>query len=125
MYLISKLLLNSLYGRFGMTIDLVTHEIIDNDFLNEFLDDHVPNDVIDLENGKSILTIPSKRDELNDSINMNVSVGIAAAITAFARMHMTPLLQDKSYNVYYTDTDSIVTDKPLNENFSPSVSFSL
>jgi len=108
-----------------MTIDLVTHEIIDNDFLNEFLDDHVPNDVIDLENGKSILTIPSKRDELNDSINMNVSVGIAAAITAFARMHMTPLLQDKSYNVYYTDTDSIVTDKPLNENFSPSVSFSL
>lgn len=40
--------------------------------------------------------IPSKRDELNDNIKMNVSVGIAAAITAYARMHMTPLLQDKT-----------------------------
>jgi hypothetical protein len=30
MFLISKLLLNSLYGKFGMTIDLLKHEIIDN-----------------------------------------------------------------------------------------------
>lgn len=33
------------------------------------------------------------------------------------RMHMTPLLQDKSYNVFYTDTDSIVTDKPLTDSY--------
>lgn len=44
---------------------------------------------------------------------MNVSIGIAATITAYAKMHMTPLLKDKSYNVYYTYTDSIVTYKPL------------
>jgi hypothetical protein len=100
-----------------MTIDLDTHEIIDNDSLIEFLNVYNPNDVIDLENGKTIVMIPSERDELNDKTNMSVSVGIAASITAYARMHMTPLLQDPSYNVYYTDTDSIVTDKPINEKF--------
>lgn len=40
---------------------------------------------------------------------MNVSIGIAAAITAYARIHMTEFLQDSSYNVYYT-----VTDSPIN-----------
>lgn len=48
---------------------------------------------------------------------MNVSIGIAAAITSYARIHMTPYLQNKEYNVCYTDTDSIVTDKPISSEF--------
>lgn len=47
---------------------------------------------------------------------MNVSIGIAAAITSYARIHMSAFLQNREYNVYYTDTDSIVTDKPLDKS---------
>jgi hypothetical protein len=117
MYLISKLLLNSLYGRFGMSLDLISHEIIDNRKLVKYIGkakEFIP-DIIDLNNGKSIVSkISSKNYERDcDTASMNVSIGIAAAITAYARIHMTPFLQDPSYNVYYSDTDSIVTDKPI------------
>lgn len=116
MYLISKLLLNSLYGRFGMSIDLLKHEIIDSNILFETLGNNEIDGSIDLGNGKTILSIPTTRDEFNDNTRMNVSIAIAAAITAYARMHMAQYLQDKSYNVYYTDTDSIITDKPIDSS---------
>jgi hypothetical protein len=117
MYLISKLLLNSLYGRFGMTLDLVFHEIIDNKKLARYIGkakELIP-DIIDLNNGKSIVSkvnIKSPERE-SDTASMNVSIGIAAAITSYARIYMNKFLQDKSYNVYYSDTDSIITDKPI------------
>ncbi len=38
MYLIAKLLLNSLYGKFGMTDDLANHVIINTDKLDEIID---------------------------------------------------------------------------------------
>jgi hypothetical protein len=117
MYLISKLLLNSLYGRFGMSLDLISHEVIDNRKLVKYIGkakEFIP-DIIDLNNGKSIVSkISSKNYERDcDTASMNVSIGIAAAITAYARIHMTPFLQDPSYNVYYSDTDSIVTDNTI------------
>ncbi len=41
------------------------------------------------------------------------SVPIAAVITAYARMYMNELMHLENYKYYYTDTDSLVTDKPL------------
>lgn len=41
------------------------------------------------------------------------SVPIAAVITAYARMYMNKLMHLENYKYYYTDTDSLVTDKPL------------
>lgn len=117
MYLISKLLLNSLYGRFGMALDLESHNVIDEDKVGNFLEEYdYISDLIPLNNGKCILSY-SKNKENSDSTSKNVSIGIAAAITSYARIHMQQFLQSKDYNVYYTDTDSIVTDKPLNENY--------
>jgi hypothetical protein len=117
MYLISKLLLNSLYGRFGMSLDLEEHEIIDNRKLARYIGltkEHMP-EIIDLNNGKSIISkITNKGYERDcDTASMNVSIGIASAITAYARIHMSTYLQNPNYNVYYSDTDSIVTDKPI------------
>ena len=91
--------------------------VIDTNNLSEFLAVNSIKGAIDLGNGKTIVSIPAVRDPNNDLTNMNVSIAIAAAITAYARMHMTPLLQDSNYNVYYTDTDSIFTDKPLTESY--------
>lgn len=103
MYLISKLLLNSLYGKFGMNIDLDEHTIIDSYLIFELIGNFNNDllDTIDLGNGKSILSSPKDiGNNLNDITYMNVSIGIAAAITAYARIHMQQYLQDPNYNVY-------------------------
>ena len=59
--------------------------------------------------------------KLNSIFNANVTqfykvvksnIAIASAITSYARIHM--LKYKLSDSVYYTDTDSIFTDKPLN-----------
>ena len=99
-----------------MTIDLLKHVIIDNKSLKEFLCNNSVVDEKDLDNGLSLISINGERKEFNDQTNFNVSIGIAAAITAYARIHMMQYLQDPSYKVYYTDTDSIVTNKPLSSD---------
>jgi hypothetical protein len=43
----------------------------------------------------------------------NVSIAIAAAITAYARIHMTQFKNNPDFNLYYSDTDSVYLDKPL------------
>jgi hypothetical protein len=40
----------------------------------------------------------------------NVNVGIASAITALARIHMSKFKNNSNFNLYYTDTDSIFID---------------
>jgi len=62
----------------------------------------------------------SLSNDLNskDSSNSNVSISIASAVTAYARIHMSqfknnPLLP----NLYYTDTDSVYFDGPLPDHY--------
>jgi len=43
----------------------------------------------------------------------NVSIAIASAITAYARIHMSQFKNNSEYNLYYSDTDSAYIDKPL------------
>lgn len=118
--LIAKLLLNSLYGRFGMIDSFSTIEIMDKkdffDFIDEFKSDEIQS-TVDL--GNKIMVI--YRTHLADVNTMldgfkqthNVSVIIASAITAYARIHMSQFKNNPNINLYYTDTDSAYTDKPL------------
>src|ERR1700744_2757082 len=46
----------------------------------------------------------------------NVSIPIAAAITAYARIHMSQFKKNINYELYYSDTDSIYIDKPLDDS---------
>ena len=46
----------------------------------------------------------------------NVSIAIASAITAYARIHMSQFKNNPNFNLYYSDTDSIYIDKRLSEN---------
>lgn len=113
MYLISKLLMNSLYGRFGMSINLPNHNIINNEQLAELAnnDKFVISEIIDLHNGKSLISMLNKvvNTELEDT-DLDISIPIAASVTAYARVHMAQFLADPSLDIYYTDTDSIFVD---------------
>ena len=45
--------------------------------------------------------------------NINVSIPIASAITGYSRIEMSYYKSLENINIYYSDTDSIHTDKPL------------
>src|ERR1700679_3545451 len=93
---IAKILMNSLYGRFGM----------DDNFneINIFKKDYYP----DFENKYLDNIIKNTEKETNDSATC---VAIAAGITAYSRIHMTLFKNNPKIVLYYTDTDSIYVDE--------------
>lgn len=119
-YIIAKLLLNSLYGRFGMDDSFINITIFDN--FKEFKIWYEINneDVVNFEElGKKVLVqhrsklLDEQTDEYGIFETHNVSIGIASAITAYARIHMSKFKNNSNFNLYYSDTDSIYIDRPL------------
>nr|WRO45312.1 hypothetical protein [Russula virescens] len=115
---IAKILLNSLYGRFGMDDNFSEVNIIHKDYLadfeNKFFDSI--SSKMELEDHFLIETKNSENIIEDDSSTHNINVGIAAAITAYSRIHMSQLKNNPDFNLYYSDTDSIYIDKPLSED---------
>jgi hypothetical protein len=89
----------------------IIHEDFYSDFENKFID-HI---IEKIELDEYILVFynnPNQQLEENKSTH-NVSIGIAAAITAYSRIHMTQFKNNPLINLYYTDTDSIYTDSDI------------
>jgi len=139
---VAKLILNSLIGRFGMDflksitklVDGKTHNILNitrvirNTIEMEedlFLDTFKPG--IDKEVCEDFgidfikaLNIESIDEKTNTKTFKSVSISTASAVIAYARIHMLELMLyilENGGKIYYTDTDSIVTDLKLPENF--------
>lgn len=113
MNFVCKLILNSLYGRFGM------HQIIEkSEFMNknEFLEltkNYEVTDFLDLEESGLFVSYEDSELLKNDH---NISISIASAVTAYARVLMSRFKNRKDFKLYYTDTDSIFIDKELPTN---------
>jgi hypothetical protein len=118
MNFIAKILLNSLYGRFGMDDNFeeinVIHKDFYGDFENKFID--LITEKIEIDDYFIVFTKVSE-GLIEDQGEHNVSVGIAAAITAYSRIHMSQFKNNPKINLYYTDTDSIYTDSDIDESF--------
>lgn len=114
---IAKILMNSLYGRFGMDDNFSNINIIHNDYFSEFENKFFDSitKVTDIDEYK---LIESKNSE--NELNHNTSITIAAAITAYSRIHMSQFKNNHKINLYYTDTDSIYTDSKLDSSFIDS-----
>lgn len=119
----AKLLLNSLYGRFGMIDSFPDITILNSEkSYSKFMKDHAEEVMKIVELGDKIL-IQHRSNEKDQQTELygnlethNVSIVIAAAITAYARIHMSQFKNNSNYNLYYSDTDSIYIDKPLNKS---------
>jgi hypothetical protein len=101
---ISKLLLNSLYGRFGMSpvkYETILNENVD---LNQSIYDSTALD------GNSYL-IDKPLSEFR-SMNPLINISIAAAITAYSRIHINKYKNIPDNPCIYTDTDSVILTKP-------------
>lgn len=124
MNMIIKLLLNSLYGRFGMKILKTNKKIINIDqfdYYNTTYDiifsNSLEQDTVFIEYlfKSSINKQKLSQKERLKEYDVNTAIHIAAAITAYSRIHMTQYIINE--NVYYTDTDSIYTTEKLEGHF--------
>lgn len=134
MNLIAKLLMNSLYGKFGMKLENTIVDIFDisteegKEKFKEMLDimGESIKEYIEIDTDKYIIVRDSlinlKYDETLDMYHgQDVNIAIASAITSYARVHMSAFKNNPNYNLYYSDTDSIVIDKALDPSFVGNV----
>jgi DNA polymerase type B, organellar and viral len=133
---IAKMHLNQLYGYFGRSRSLNITKIVDKKTLNNLLLTRVINSIIKIKDDLFIVlysanlnfnlikhlnkfninnNINIKYDNTNKKIKSNVS--ISAAVTAYARIEMIKYKTLEGYIIFYTDTDSNFSNKPLPENF--------
>ena len=122
MNFIAKILLNSLYGRFGMDDNFSEVNIIHKDFYSDFENKFFDFIINSAKLGDFYLVQYKQNEKQNEKqiekdSTHNVSIGIAAAITAYARIHMSQFKNNPKINLYYTDTDSIYTDSELDQSF--------
>ena len=123
---IHKLLLNTPYGRMGMNNDRPIVQIVSKEQFQELELRYNITYFIELDEDKVFVKYDKFVDKIKceqtdadyegellkilDSDDVNNSPAIASAVTSWARILMYP----KIINSYYTDTDSIFLDKPLN-----------
>jgi len=99
-YIIAKLNLNSLSGRFALEPILDKHEIVDDVKTLELANKYTINNVLNLENGKNLVSYKASNDSLDLNISPNVSVAISANITANARVLMSKLKKKNRFIIY-------------------------
>ena len=116
-YVIAKLFLNSLYGRFGLNPSLNKHLIANKKDIEK-----------KLQSSKTFASLEERIDLGDFSMcsfhsnrsNISSNVAIASFVTAYARVIMSQYLNRKDLLVYYTDTDSLFTNKPLSADLVDS-----
>lgn len=135
--LIAKLLLNSLYGKFGMKDIMTTAEICDKTRVEQLEKTRIVNKKYMISENKYIVIYQKFLDtnylELfgeikvdkttNDPIkyiSFNASpetnIAIAAAVTAYGRMALQEIRNIPKINIIMMDTDSVLCDSKLPDN---------
>ena len=137
---INKSLLNNLLGRFGLNIIKPVTKVVSSTHLDSLLSTRIVKSIQEINNNKflvnyipiidkevcldhnidylKVLTDNNIKFNIENNIDIfeDVSVIIAALITSYARVYMLKIFDkilEFGGNVYYSDTDSIVTDIPL------------
>jgi len=109
--LISKNLMNSLYGRFGMDQYLINNTVIDKDDLQleNLFDKAEIEDIVELGGKLLIQYLPKGFESYSyqENLEIDISVVIASSVTAYSRIIMMKYKNNSNYNLHYTDTDSL------------------
>lgn len=121
MSFVYKILMNSLYGRFGINPESIVTEICTQEQLGELLERETFQSAEKLTDNYYIVSYITNSLSIGDDdwkAPKMSAVHIAAAITASARIHMYKHIA--SPDCYYTDTDSIVLGSPLPDDLVSS-----
>jgi hypothetical protein len=112
-YYISKLIMNSLYGRFGLNPEGIEVLVVSAEEASKIIQNKEILDHVELLSGNVLLTYEKDEDEFD---NINISVPISSAIAAYSRITMSDYLTKYSEHIYYIDTDGIKTDISLDDD---------
>ena len=109
MRFISKMCLNSLWGKFGQNQKVKHSEYIDNerDFYKVILNDQIEQISLSFLNDTMVYASYEIRDEFL-KVNYNTNIYIACFTSSWARLRLYTMLEKLDRNVCYCDTDSIV-----------------
>lgn len=130
----AKLLLNSLYGRFGLKYEPYTIDFVDSNKADQISINHEVFDRLSIDNNIEFIkytTAPSdilkelNREEYNklkaktdlDSQYVVRALTISAMITSYGSILMNPFLNISDNPCYYTDTDSLFIKYPLEDKY--------
>lgn len=122
MTFIYKLLMNSLYGRFGMNPESIVTEICNKKKYEEFMKTDNFQSAEKLNDYYYIVNYivnSTGSDDAEWTAPKMSAVQLSAAITACARIYMYPFISRS--DCYYTDTDSIFLGNPLSDDLISSV----
>jgi DNA polymerase type B, organellar and viral len=113
-YLIAKLLMNSLYGRFGMAPIKNTHLIVDAQYHDAIVEEKGVENVYEVFNLNNKIMMTVNEPFISD---ININVAVALAVTANARVDMSIFKNNPALMgyLYYSDTDSVFCTKELPE----------
>lgn len=135
---LSKLLMNSMYGRFGMHTDTIKHAFLEDKQIVDLAKNFIIKNQIDFGDLSLVVYTLSKgsinlsSNQLNptikqfiDSLPGNTNVAIASAVTAYSRMIINQYKLKAlglGLDIFYSDTDSLVLNGPLPEDLVDSTS---
>jgi hypothetical protein len=124
---IAKMHLNTLYGYFGRKLLMIETKNIFNKDLENYITKYSIFSIITINEKISTLLMSSNLDydlvnELNNVLKIDIvspfrkvqsNVALASAVTSYARIAMLKYKLIPGIKIFYFDTDSIFTDKPL------------
>lgn len=129
-----KLLLNSLYGKFGRNPERFRTETVSMSKLNDIAQYHAIEGLVFHENSCSVTydvdpditgsgsseLLASRLVAADNHPDTEANVAIAAAITAYARLKLHRLRTVPDNTCAYSDTDSVVLQKPVDPSWLSS-----
>lgn len=123
LYFIAKILMNSLFGRFGINPFLSKNEFIKRDKFDESMKNSSYNNRVEefVDFGSHYLaSIKPTNEELENANNLPANVAIALAISSYSRVVMSEFKNRNDITLYYSDTDSLIVDSYLPNEFVDS-----
>ncbi|TPX53505.1 DNA-directed DNA polymerase [Powellomyces hirtus] len=125
---VAKLMLNSLWGKFGQKNNQKQHITInveedpDQYYNIMFNDAYVIHDIVDYNNQRTIdMSYSLKKIAVKD--DKNTSIYIAAYTTAMARCKLYSVLDILGYRVVYYDTDSIIYVDDMDNTYATQLPY--
>jgi hypothetical protein len=129
----AKLILNSNYGKFGQSEITSKLEIVNRQRGEDILKKYKYTDIVNINENFMIIKYGARlnetllnilREDENDILNREgfkkkrgipSNIAIAAATAAYARMNLNEYR--KLTKIVYTDTDSIITEEPIDSKY--------